>query len=250
MSFRRGRRSPRHGNVRQRTRRKKPARERLRFLLLEQLEPRMLLSASSRGGMPYVDLGTSDNVAWDQPRVAVEFVTGEPVNVTPSTVLFTSANYQTPQELTVSAIDDHWLEGLHTGTIMQLPFALRATMGLFSLAALALLALGWLVKAQTGAAAKALGAARIAIGAGLALFAFPVLFWLGYEGDIAPARAFAFLGFWVAALFVAGLTLAAGRAPWRRAVTGAGAAGILAVAAYVRRRREIKKRIDAMSEED
>ena len=30
----------------------------------------MLLSASSRDGIPYVDLGTSDNVAWDQPRVA------------------------------------------------------------------------------------------------------------------------------------------------------------------------------------
>lgn len=122
------------------------------------------------------------------------------------------------------------VRSLHTGTIMQLPFALRATMGLFSLATLALLALGWAAQAQAGPSARLLAAARVATGAGLALFAFPVLFWLGYEGDIAPARAFAYLGFWIAALFVAGLALAAGRSPWRHVVTGAGMAGILAVA--------------------
>lgn len=103
------------------------------------------------------------------------------------------------------------IRSLHTGTLMVLPFALRATMGLFSLAALALLALGGLrVLAGPGSLGmRALAVSRIGIGAALALFVFPVLFWLGYEGDAPPARAFGYLGFWIAAIFVLGLTLAA-----------------------------------------
>ncbi len=41
----------------------------------EMLERRLLLSASSIDGRPYVDIGPSDNVAWDQPRVTVQFLT-------------------------------------------------------------------------------------------------------------------------------------------------------------------------------
>jgi hypothetical protein len=58
----------------------------------EQLEPRRLLSAGSRDGAPYVDLGTSENLALDQPRVALEFIIGEQVNVSPATLEFTNAN--------------------------------------------------------------------------------------------------------------------------------------------------------------
>jgi hypothetical protein len=43
----------------------------------ESLEPRLLLSASSLGGRPYIDLGPSDNVALDQPRVSVELISGQ-----------------------------------------------------------------------------------------------------------------------------------------------------------------------------
>ncbi len=35
----------------------------------------MALSASSIDGRPFVDIGPSDNVAWDQPRVTVQFLT-------------------------------------------------------------------------------------------------------------------------------------------------------------------------------
>ncbi len=45
-----------------------------RLGILEILEPRTLLSASPIDGRPYFELGPSDNVAWDQPRVTVEFV--------------------------------------------------------------------------------------------------------------------------------------------------------------------------------
>jgi len=41
----------------------------------EPLEGRWLLSAGPLEGRPYIDLGPSDNVAWDQPRVAVELLT-------------------------------------------------------------------------------------------------------------------------------------------------------------------------------
>lgn len=41
----------------------------------EVLESRMLLSASSINGKPFIDLGPSDNVALDQPRVTVELIT-------------------------------------------------------------------------------------------------------------------------------------------------------------------------------
>jgi hypothetical protein len=77
----------------------------------------MLLSATSRNGIPYVDLGTSDNVAWDQPRVVVQLITGEQVNVTPTSLLFTTESWDTPQTLTVSAIDDHAVEGPHSFTV-------------------------------------------------------------------------------------------------------------------------------------
>ena len=102
------------------------------------------------------------------------------------------------------------IRSLHTGTLMALPFVLRATMGLFSLAALGLVAVA-AIRALVGggaAGARALAVLRLGIGSGLALFVFPVLFWLGYEGDSPPARAFGYIGFWIAAIFVVGLTLA------------------------------------------
>lgn len=40
----------------------------------ERLEARAMLSASSINGRPYFDLGPSDGVAWDQPRVTVQFI--------------------------------------------------------------------------------------------------------------------------------------------------------------------------------
>ncbi len=40
---------------------------------MERLEVRAMLSASPINGRPYFELGPSDNVAWDQPRVTVEF---------------------------------------------------------------------------------------------------------------------------------------------------------------------------------
>lgn len=51
---------------------------------MESLEPRLPLSASSIGGKPFVDVGPSDNVAWDQPRVTVQLLTEDfPGNVSP-----------------------------------------------------------------------------------------------------------------------------------------------------------------------
>jgi hypothetical protein len=56
----------------------------------------LVLSAGPIGTKPYVDLGPSDNVAWDQPRVAVQFITdAEEVigpNIFNSWLLDTGAN--------------------------------------------------------------------------------------------------------------------------------------------------------------
>ncbi|MCA9129497.1 MAG: retropepsin-like domain-containing protein, partial [Planctomycetales bacterium] len=43
--------------------------------IFEVLEPRLPLSASSINDRPYIDVGPSDNVAWDQPRVTVQLLT-------------------------------------------------------------------------------------------------------------------------------------------------------------------------------
>lgn len=115
------------------------------------------------------------------------------------------------------------LRSLYTGTLMALPHGLRAVLGLFALGALALLGLGWLAR---GGGGRVLSALRLGIGAGLAFFVFPILFWLGYEGDAPPGRAFAYLGYWQAAIAVAGLTLVAGPARWQRGLVAAGAAGL------------------------
>lgn len=48
---------------------------RARVCRFEALESRLALSAGAIDGRPYIDLGPSDNVAWDQPRVAVELLT-------------------------------------------------------------------------------------------------------------------------------------------------------------------------------
>jgi hypothetical protein len=119
------------------------------------------------------------------------------------------------------------LRSLHTGTLMHVPRVLRVTLGLFALGALALLALGWL---NHGKGARVLSAFRLAIGAGLAFFVFPILFWLGYETYWPPGRAFAYLGSWIPAVAIAGLTLASGPARWRRGLVAAGAAAIALVA--------------------
>lgn len=126
------------------------------------------------------------------------------------------------------------MRSLHTGTLMVLPFPLRATMGLFSLATLVLLAFGGL-RALAGSGslgARALAVLRLGIGATLALFVFPVLFWLGYEGDAAPARAFGYIGFWIAALFVLGLSLAGPAAKSGRLYTAGMAAMALVGAVF------------------
>jgi len=115
------------------------------------------------------------------------------------------------------------IRSLYTGTLMTLPHGLRAVLGLFALGALALLGLGWVVRGRGG---RVLSALRVGLGGGLALFVFPVLFWLGYQGDAPPGRAFAYLGYWEAALAVAGLTLLSGPAPWRRGLVAAGAAAL------------------------
>ena len=54
------------------------AKRRRRFGRFETLEPRLPLSASSIEGRAFVDVGPSDNVALDQPRVTVQFLTEEP----------------------------------------------------------------------------------------------------------------------------------------------------------------------------
>jgi hypothetical protein len=119
------------------------------------------------------------------------------------------------------------LRSLHTGTLMNLPRVLRFTLGLFALGALALLALGWL---NRGKGARVLTAFRLAIGAGLAFFVFPILFWLGYETYAPPGRAFAYLGSWIPAVAIAGLTLASGPARWRQGLVATGAASVGLVA--------------------
>ena len=86
----------------------------------ESLESRRLLTVTLLDGAPYVYLGPSDNMALDQPRVAVELITGEQVNVTPASLVFTPTGptaWNIPQMLTVSAIDDHLLEGPHSFTV-------------------------------------------------------------------------------------------------------------------------------------
>ena len=104
------------------------------------------------------------------------------------------------------------VRSLQTGTMMALPYGLRVTLGCLSLAALALAAVAAL-RMLTGAlpGGRLLGPVRVMVAAGLVLFVFPVLFWIGYEGDTAPARAFGYFGFWVAALLLSGLTMAL---PW------------------------------------
>jgi hypothetical protein len=54
-----------------------------RLRQFERLEERLPLTASPIDGVPYVDLGPSDNVAWDQPRVTVQFITEDLESVGP-----------------------------------------------------------------------------------------------------------------------------------------------------------------------
>ncbi|MDX1976691.1 MAG: ExeM/NucH family extracellular endonuclease, partial [Pseudanabaenaceae cyanobacterium bins.68] len=49
--------------------------------------------------------------------VTINFNTGSQVTVSPASLTFTSANFATPQTVTVTAVDDALAEGLHTGTI-------------------------------------------------------------------------------------------------------------------------------------
>lgn len=101
------------------------------------------------------------------------------------------------------------VRSLQTGTLMALPHGLRVTLGCLSLVALALAAVAALRMLTGGLpGGRLLGPLRLGLAAALILFVFPVLFWIGYEGDAAPARAFGYFGFWLAALVVAGLTMA------------------------------------------
>lgn len=98
---------------------------------------------------------------------------------------------------------------LQTGTLLYLPYGLRVILGCLSLAAVGLgmvAALRQLGGRVPGG--RILGPLRLGIGLALALFVFPVLFWIGYEGDSTPARAFGYFGFWVAALVLAATALA------------------------------------------
>ncbi|MEZ5779552.1 MAG: glucosyltransferase domain-containing protein [Paracoccaceae bacterium] len=117
--------------------------------------------------------------------------------------------------LNASVIGTKWdelpqlLRSLHTGTLLALPPVLKIAQGLFSLAALGLLgvaALGCL--RQPGSlGSRSLAIARLGLGGGLLFFLVPVLFWLIYRGDTAPARAFGYMGFFVSAVFVSALTM-------------------------------------------
>ncbi|MCA0273708.1 MAG: glucosyltransferase domain-containing protein [Proteobacteria bacterium] len=98
---------------------------------------------------------------------------------------------------------------LQTGSLMELPFGLRALLGCLSLAALLLAALAAVRMLAGGLpGGRLLGPLRVGLAAGLILFVFPVFFWIGYEGDNAPARAFGYFGFWVTSLVIAGITMA------------------------------------------
>lgn len=114
------------------------------------------------------------------------------------------------------------VRSLQTGTLMALPYGLRVILGCMSLAALALAAIA-AMRMITGAlpGGRLLGPVRVIMAAGLVLFVFPVLFWIGYEGDTAPARAFGYFGFWVAVLLIAGLTMALPRVTARALGLGA-----------------------------
>ncbi len=116
----------------------------------------------------------------------------------------------------------HLMRNLQTGTLMYLPTGLRILLGCLSLATVALGVLA-AVRMLRGAlpGGRILGPLRIGVGAALALLIFPVLFWIGYEGDSAPARAFGYFGFWVASLLLACATMALSGAAWRRIVHGA-----------------------------
>ncbi len=56
---------------------------------------------------------------WEAPTddVTVTITPDSQVTVSPSTLVFTSENYDTPQTVTVTAVDDAISEGPHTGTI-------------------------------------------------------------------------------------------------------------------------------------
>ncbi|PPB79724.1 glucosyltransferase GtrII-like protein [Albidovulum inexpectatum] len=97
------------------------------------------------------------------------------------------------------------IKSLHTGSIMQIPRPVRMAMGLFAAFSILMPILGAAV--MRGRQGPALNILRSAIGAGLAMFIFPTLFWLFYAGDAAPARAFGFIGFWSASLVISGLSL-------------------------------------------
>lgn len=121
------------------------------------------------------------------------------------------------------------IRSLQTGTLMALPFVLRAAMGLLSLAALAFGAVAALrMLAGQLPGGRILGPLRVGLGLALALFVFPVLFWVAYEGDTVPARAFGYFGFWVAALLLAALTMAVTGASLRIAgMSAAALAGVI-----------------------
>lgn len=98
---------------------------------------------------------------------------------------------------------------LQTGSLMEIPSGLRALLGCMSLATLLFAAIA-AARIATGSlpGGRLLGTLRLGLAVGLALFVFPILFSIGYEGDSEPARAFGYFGFWVSALAIAGLTMA------------------------------------------
>ncbi|MCR9296355.1 MAG: hypothetical protein NXI32_26900 [bacterium] len=64
-----------------------------RLGLIEYLEPRLTLSASSIDGRAFVDIGPSDNVAWDQPRITLQFLTEDfPAGTDPDSSIIVGPN--------------------------------------------------------------------------------------------------------------------------------------------------------------
>ena len=51
--------------------------------------------------------------------VTVTIVSGPQLETVPASLVFTSTNYNVPQRVEVKAVDDEFLEGLHTGTIIH-----------------------------------------------------------------------------------------------------------------------------------
>ncbi len=80
-----------------------------------------IVLVQSGGNTVVAEGGATDNytlVLTSQPTANVSIaLTGTQVTATPTPLVFTSANWNLPQEVTVTAIDDAQIEGNHTGSV-------------------------------------------------------------------------------------------------------------------------------------